>query len=219
MSVTLAPDISNTHTAGWSLAPSAVRYRLGEWDHEAPFTVKGDILHAPGAYPWLSQIADAVRAADAWRKPTVIRGEEISYDEETRNCRIATLEAVPALVHIRNVLRTLEGMWIRAYQESVNSHACADRAMAYDVLEYTAGHYFREHVDFVQGNGDLSQRMLSFVALCGDSEGGELTFPRQDVEIEARGGDVVVFPAGITHPHEASEVISGTKYSLVTWFA
>lgn len=50
-------------------------------------------------------------------------------------------------------------------------------------------------------------------------EGAVLDFPRQGVTNEDTAiGELVVFPALVTHPHQATPLRSGVKYGLVVWF-
>lgn len=56
--------------------------------------------------------------------------------------------------------------------------------------------------------------------LNNDYEGGELSFPRQNITNKVLNvGDIILWPAQVTHPHECEELIKGTKYSLTLWTA
>ena len=49
-------------------------------------------------------------------------------------------------------------------------------------------------------------------------EGGELSFPRQNLSNkDIPVGKLLLFPGAVTHPHECLELKSGTKYSLTIW--
>lgn len=48
--------------------------------------------------------------------------------------------------------------------------------------------------------------------------GGDLIFPEQDFSPkDLEVGEVLLWPASITHPHRVEELKKGTKYSLVIW--
>ena len=51
-----------------------------------------------------------------------------------------------------------------------------------------------------------------------DSEGGVLRFPRQGVDnSQTPAGSIIIWPGQVTHGHECTELISGTKYGLTLW--
>ena len=50
-------------------------------------------------------------------------------------------------------------------------------------------------------------------------EGAVLDFPRQGVDNRAVPvGELVVWPSLVTHPHQATQLLSGVKYGLTVWF-
>jgi len=57
---------------------------------------------------------------------------------------------------------------------------------------------------------------ITFVACIGDSyKGGDLAFPKQDVKINLKKGDLVLFPGSYTHPHGVTKLIDGERIVLV----
>ena len=56
------------------------------------------------------------------------------------------------------------------------------------------------------------------IKLNNDYEGGELVFPRQQVSgKDIPVGVMILAPSMISHVHYSSELMSGTKYSFVSW--
>ena len=54
--------------------------------------------------------------------------------------------------------------------------------------------------------------------LNNDYTGGVLHFPRQGVDnSQTPTGSIVIWPGQVTHGHECTEIISGTKYGLTLW--
>jgi len=51
--------------------------------------------------------------------------------------------------------------------------------------------------------------------LDNDYEGGELVFPRQNVQYRLNEGDIVIFPGGLTHPHYVNSVTKGKRNVIV----
>jgi hypothetical protein len=82
------------------------------------------------------------------------------------------------------------------------------------VIKYVpdAGAGLRLHHDVAQISGA--------VRLVDGYEGGVLEFPRQGFENSTVPiGHLVAWPSLVTHPHVATPVTDGVKYSLTIWFA
>ena len=81
------------------------------------------------------------------------------------------------------------------------------------VIKYELGQ--QEHLRM---HHDVAQVSAS-VKLNEGYEGAVLDFPRQGVD--NRGvpvGELVVWPSLVTHPHQATQLLSGVKYGLTVWF-
>jgi Rps23 Pro-64 3,4-dihydroxylase Tpa1-like proline 4-hydroxylase len=84
----------------------------------------------------------------------------------------------------------------------------------YEILKYGAGNFFIDHVD----DGLFMTRKVSMVYYFNDDyEGGEMYFPRFDLTIKPKEGQLLLFPAAYIYNHNVSEIISGTRYSMVNW--
>jgi hypothetical protein len=85
------------------------------------------------------------------------------------------------------------------------------------ILKYEVGDYYKEHVDASEANL-CSRRHLSFLIYLSDNfEGGQTNFRRQNICVKPHRGFAVVFPSGITHPHESLVVTAGVKYAICGW--
>lgn len=84
---------------------------------------------------------------------------------------------------------------------------------AFNFVKYDgAGTHFKVHAD----HGPAYVTTISVVAYINDNyEGGELYFPRFDLTIKPKKGDIVVFPSTYIYEHASQDMISGTKYSIV----
>jgi hypothetical protein len=84
---------------------------------------------------------------------------------------------------------------------------------AFNFVKYEgAGTHFKIHAD----HGPAYVTTISIVAYVNeDYEGGELYFPRFDLTIKPKKGDVVIFPSTYIYEHASNDMISGTKYSIV----
>lgn len=84
---------------------------------------------------------------------------------------------------------------------------------AFNFVKYEgAGTHFRVHAD----HGPTYVATISAVIYLNDNyEGGELWFPRFNIDLKPKQGDIVIFPSTFIYEHASKEMISGTKYSVV----
>ena len=84
----------------------------------------------------------------------------------------------------------------------------------YQLLKYKTGDYVTEHIDTSSGE----HRTLSCsLALNDDYEVGELAFFDGELKYKLKKGDMMIFPSSFTYPHQVLPIISGTRYSIITW--
>jgi Rps23 Pro-64 3,4-dihydroxylase Tpa1-like proline 4-hydroxylase len=84
----------------------------------------------------------------------------------------------------------------------------------YEILKYNEGNFFIDHVD----DGLFMSRKVSVVYYFNDDyEGGEIVFPRFDVEIKPKANQLALFPANYMYNHNVNKVTKGTRYSMVNW--
>lgn len=84
------------------------------------------------------------------------------------------------------------------------------------VLAYKPGDYFNWHVDL--GAGVTSRRKLSIVVFLSrpeDYEGGQLMWVPTNKVFPNEQGSMVIFPSYLLH--QVERVISGKRYTLVSW--
>ena len=84
----------------------------------------------------------------------------------------------------------------------------------YQLLRYNKGDYVTEHIDTSSGE----HRTLSCtLALNDEYEGGELAFFDGELKYKLKKGNMMIFPSSFTYPHQVLPIISGTRYSIITW--
>jgi len=86
--------------------------------------------------------------------------------------------------------------------------------------KYTPGTCMKEHCDHIKDMFEGERRgipILSVIAGLNDTyTGGNLKmFGGEDYSLNT--GDVIVFPSNFMYPHAAAPVITGTRYSYVSW--
>jgi prolyl 4-hydroxylase len=84
---------------------------------------------------------------------------------------------------------------------------------AFNFVKYEgAGTHFKIHAD----HGPAYVTTVSVVAYLNDDYvGGELYFPRFDLTLKPKKGDVAIFPSTYIYEHASNDMVSGTKYSIV----
>lgn len=80
-------------------------------------------------------------------------------------------------------------------------------------IRYGKGQHFQEHAD----HGFSYNATVSLVAYVNDEyEGGNLYFPKLNLDIKPKAGDLYIFPSTYLFSHRAMPVESGMKVSIVT---
>ena len=148
----------------------------------------------------------------------------ISEIRTSMTCELQPLHA--SNVQDKNVIYLIE-MWkelfsgvdkcVWDYREKNELELNADES--YRVLKYGNGAEYRAHHDHGPGN----RRVLSLVTFLNDDfTGGELIFPKFDLEVKPLAGRCVLFPSNFPYMHIAMPAgveDNSVKYSLVTWFS
>ena len=87
----------------------------------------------------------------------------------------------------------------------------------YTLLKYDQGDFYKIHTD--QDLTKSNPRIISCVACLNDNyNGGEFSFLNKKKTFELKKGSVLMFPSNFMFSHEVLPIISGTRYSIVTWF-
>lgn len=82
-----------------------------------------------------------------------------------------------------------------------------------NIIKYYPNQFFEEHAD----DGWSYKCAVSLVGYPNDDyKGGGLYFPKLDVLIKPRQGDLIIFPSSFIYSHVALPVESGIKYCFVT---
>ena len=100
---------------------------------------------------------------------------------------------------------------LRVYREK---HKLITRTdSGFDILRYEPGQCIGVHVD------DAEPRVLSMsIALNGEYTGGQFRF-WDDLTFKLKRGCALMFPPNFMYPHQILPVLSGVRYSMITWFA
>ena len=87
------------------------------------------------------------------------------------------------------------------------------------INRYEANGFMKQHIDAIHHSHGQKQgypHLTSLIFLNDDYEGGEFVLCGNKY-IEKIQGSAVVFPSNFMFPHEVKKVISGNRYSVMTW--
>ena len=144
----------------------------------------------------------------SWRKGTV--GLDAEYPEY-RDCYDLKLSRLgkshPLYQDIYNAQVPCVNDYCRMYTIEMNYWEWTN------IVKYGPGQHFQEHAD----HGWSYVSTVSLVGYPNDNyEGGDLYFPKLDITIKPKAGDLYIFPSAYIYSHVARPVLSGTKYCFAT---
>ena len=104
---------------------------------------------------------------------------------------------------------------VQKYIDDDNRMLNISKDEGYTLLRYDKNDKFETHVD---EGCNTPKRSLSLIILLNDNfEGGKLTF--KDFTPNLGSGDAIIFPSNFMFSHGVEKVISGSRYSIVSWFS
>ena len=89
-------------------------------------------------------------------------------------------------------------------------------------LEYVPGGHYKAHNDSETYVNNKLQRVCNrdISILCylnDDYTGGEIEFIQYGITIKPKAGTILAFPSYFEYEHQVHPVITGKRYSIVTW--
>lgn len=121
--------------------------------------------------------------------------------------------------HWYNFLNTHIGEQCKIYKQELNlEHLTITSVLDLILLKYEKGGKYVPHTD----DGPNTPRTLSaIIYLNNDYEGGCTKFfdpsGKEIHEVKPEVGKIVIFPSNFLFPHQATEVVKGTRYVFVSW--
>ena len=85
---------------------------------------------------------------------------------------------------------------------------------SYNILKYGIGQKFVNHVDDHQ---DYPRRVSTVYYANDNYTGGEILFPRFNIELKPKANQMILFPSTYVYNHSVVPVTSGERYSIVSW--
>ena len=104
--------------------------------------------------------------------------------------------------------------YAKRYEVLKNQQAAMETIAIYKYADESE--FYGWHTD--AADAGIRYRFVSIVGYLNDVEsGGETEFRYIDRKVPPRAGNVLLFPSGWTHYHQALPPESGSKYVLITW--
>ena len=165
------------------------------------------------------QIIEEYDDTDDW-KPGTINDYEIN---EYRKCEVVYLsqdETLKKNLKTRNkiddklykIFSNLLEKYLKKYDSL--GYVQIKEDTGYMLLRYKTGDYVKNHVDT---SSDQHRTLSCSLILNDDYEGGEISFLDGKVKPNLKKGDLLIFPSSFTYPHQVLPIVSGIRYSIITW--
>ena len=141
-------------------------------------------------------------------------------DKQTRDTQI---------VPMGNLYPKIEDLFRNTVREIINPfYQCqVDSGEIPQVLSYGIGGHYKPHIDgesiWMTPRGEKiwkksTNRDLSIVFYLNDEfEGGDFVFPELKIRVRPEPGMMVCFPSNHHYMHGVEPVVSGKRYSIVSW--
>jgi Rps23 Pro-64 3,4-dihydroxylase Tpa1-like proline 4-hydroxylase len=144
-----------------------------------------------------------------------------TIDNNIRNCDVINISAEHILQENFDIRKKLDEDFYVCASNAINEYrkifpdVASEMDTGYDLLRYNEGQFYIQHTDSFK----KQQRSVSCSFLLNDDyEGGEFAFFDREIMIRGGKGSIVMFPSNFMFPHEIMPVISGTRYSIITWY-
>ena len=165
---------------------------------------------------WCDAMVEMHKDSEGWSN--AVCGPDSAYHPEIRNCNV--LDLSDRLMPWHNptidaeVFQAMSAGLTKYIEEFPKLATFVNQDEGYMMMRYKPGEKVANHIDV--GNPD--HRVLSCSIQLNDGfEGGRWKFWGEELE-GVQKADVVVFPSNFCFEHEISEVTSGTRYSILTFF-
>jgi Rps23 Pro-64 3,4-dihydroxylase Tpa1-like proline 4-hydroxylase len=165
-----------------------------------------------------NRIIEEYRECSFWSPTTVGSG---NLNHEIRNCDTINISESVVLEKNFDVRKKIDEDFYVCASEAINEYrklfpdVASEIDTGYGLLRYREGQFYVQHTDSFKNQ----QRSVSCSFLLNDDyEGGEFAFFDREIIISGSKGSIIMFPSNFMYPHEIMPVISGTRYSIITWY-
>ena len=167
-------------------------------------------------------LCDAILAeyknCNGWVNAVVKNGENLNI----RNCQTIGISFNSIIEKNQEIRKKIDAYLfvsasgvIKQYNKKFVS-CNIEQDSGYDLLKYEVSGFYATHTDSFK---DRPRTVSCSFILNDDYEGGEFAFFDRELKYKLKKGSCIMFPSNFMYPHEIMPVTSGTRYSIVTWFA
>lgn len=164
------------------------------------------------------RILEEYRECTFWTPTSVGNG---NVNDQIRNCDTINISENIVLQKNFDVRKKLDDDFYVCASKAINEYrklfpeVASEIDTGYGLLRYREGQFYIQHTDSFKHQ----QRSVSCSFLLNDDyDGGEFAFFDREIIIKGAKGSIVMFPSNFMFPHEIMPVISGTRYSIITWY-
>lgn len=164
------------------------------------------------------RILEEYRDCSFWMQTTIDTGV---LDNTVRNCDIINISEGIVIEKNFDVRKKIDEDFYVCASNAINEYrklfpeVASEIDTGYGLLRYNEGQFYLQHTDSFKSQ----QRSVSCSFLLNDDYvGGEFAFFNREIMIRGKKGSIIMFPSNFMFPHEIMPVISGTRYSIITWY-
>ena len=169
----------------------------------------------------IDEIMSEYEHSDEWRDSLV--GDEGVIRKEVRDVKEIFLSTPDLSEHRKQIDQKLFECFSKLLENYsqvplfTKNYSLKDSG--YSLLRYEDNGKYIKHTDY-RGYSAMCNREISCSIILNDSfTGGEFAFWDKDVIYRIKKGSAIMFPSVFMFPHEILPVTSGTRYSVLTWYA
>jgi Rps23 Pro-64 3,4-dihydroxylase Tpa1-like proline 4-hydroxylase len=164
------------------------------------------------------RILEEYRDCTFWTPTSIGSG---NIDNQIRNCDTINISQEVVIKKNFDIRKRIDEDFYVCASNAINEYrklfpeVASEIDTGYDLLRYKKGQFYVQHTDSFKAQ----QRSVSCSFLLNDDyDGGEFAFFDREIMIRGPKGSIVMFPSNFMFPHEIMPVISGTRYSIITWY-
>ena len=156
--------------------------------------------------------------SNEWTDPYIEVGK---INKDQRNCNIIEISKNTTLLkNLKNRKKIDEDIYTCVKRIILNynqkfKHCRVSKDSGYNLLRYEKNNFYHEHVDSFT---EIPRTLSCSLILNDEFKGGEFSFFNNEIIYNLKKGSAIIFPSNFLYPHSVLPIISGTRYSIVTWF-
>lgn len=171
----------------------------------------------------INDIEDVISSGIAKWNPAAVSGYQDKKIRDTDTISIRYLEQLdynfnnPYEAFLKNMsniflksFSPIKNDYMKYYNIDLQNH------YDYEILKYSKNQTFLNHID---DHPNWPRRVSLVHYFNHDYVGGEISFPRFNLEIKPTANQALIFPSNYVYNHSVNPVLEGIKYSLATWIS